>query len=121
MKASRSDAGQLVGHAGDSGHSATFRKGFSPSTNREKLLETFASVRLRAPGGGLVSSLASMEPQSNGYRVPRELLLLADLIEKSSCLAFQRYKNIYRETFRRKSQNMNNQDLDIPRIFIANF
>ena len=88
MSASRSEVGQLVGHA-NRGHSVAFLlRGFWPSIKRVESLELLTQVSLRALTGGFLSMSASMRTQSNGSIFPSEVLM--ESIEKISCLATQR-------------------------------
>ena len=87
MSASRSEAGQLVGHA-ETEHSLEFLlSGFSPSTKRVESLELLTRLILRALSGGFLSMSASMRPHSKGSIFPIEELV--ESIEKFSCLATQ--------------------------------
>ena len=89
MSASRSEAGQLIGHA-ETEHSVAFLlSGFSPSTKRVESLDLLKGIRLRALSSSdeLLSTLASISPQSNGSIFPSEKLVKS--IEKFSCLATQ--------------------------------
>ena len=85
ISASRSEAGQFVGHADEAGHSSADLKGFSPSTKKVDSVVLQTRVRLRAPIGGFLSSLASIAPQSYIATIPRVEAM--KLMTNSSCLA----------------------------------
>ena len=88
MIASRSEAGQLVGHAGTEHSLAFLLSGFSPSIKKVESLELLTRMRLQALSGGFLSISASINPHSNGSIFPSEELV--ESIEKFSCLATQR-------------------------------
>ena len=69
--APRSEAGQFIGQL-RSLHSASFANGLKPSTNNDEMLVWRRSTRLRASLGGFLRASASIVPQSNGARVPRD-------------------------------------------------
>ena len=79
--APRSESGQFVGQL-PSLHSNLCLNGLRPSTNSEEMLVLCTSTRLREPFGGFLRSFASIVPQSNGVRVPRDKPLAS--IEKLS-------------------------------------
>ena len=77
----RSESGQFVGQC-CSLHSNSSVNGLRPSTNSEEMLVLCTSTRLRESLGGFLRSFASIVPQSNDVRVPRDKPLAS--IEKLS-------------------------------------